>query len=93
MTTPEAWIFETELSLRQAVDDEPDARVDLGGTGGREDDVVDAPVGRDRGQAALGEHEHEGHVDAGRVEDLAQRLRAGEVLAGVDEDQIGRSAR
>ena len=44
-----------------------------------EDDVVDAPVGRDRRQAALGDDEHERSVEARRVEDLAQRLRADEV--------------
>ena len=77
------------LLLGQAADDEPDARIHLGRTGGLEHHVVDAPVGADRGQAALGEHQHERHGDAGGAQDLAQRLGAGEVGAGIDEDEVG----
>ena len=72
-----------------AADGEPDARVDLGGAGCVEHDVVDAPVGRDRGEPALGEDEDERHGEAGRAQDLAERLRAGQVGAGVEEHQIG----
>ena len=90
MTTPEVWIFESRPAPAvMPADREPDAGVDLGGTGRHEDHVVDAPVGRDRGEAALGERRAERHVEARRVEDLAQRLRADEIDARVDEDHVG----
>jgi len=67
---------------------EPDAGIRFGGTGGREDDVIDTPVGRDCGQAALGEDEDERNGHARRGEDLAQGLRAGEILASIHKYEV-----
>ena len=52
-------------------------------------DVVDAPVGRDGREAALGDDEDERDGQPGRAEDLRECLRTGEVRACVEEDEIG----
>ena len=62
--------------------------VDLGRAGGVEQDVVDAPVGRQRDQPALGEDGDERGGDAGGGEQAAQRAGLDEVVAGVDEDDV-----
>ena len=62
--------------------------VDLGRAGGVEQDVVDAPVGRQRDQPALGQDGDQRGGDAGGGEQAAQRAGLDEVVAGVDEDDV-----
>ena len=68
---------------------ELDAGLELGGAAGVEHDVVHAPVVADDGQAALGHDQQDGDVGAGGADQAAQVARAGEVLAAVDEQQVG----
>ena len=63
--------------------------LELGRAGGVEQDVVHAPVGGDDGQAALGDDEQHRHVGAGGADQPAQVAGVGEVLAAVDEQQVG----
>ena len=72
-----------------AADREPDPRLELGGTAGVQHDVVHAPVVGDDGEAALGDDEQHGRVGAGGADQAAQVARGGEVLAPVDEDEVG----
>ena len=52
-------------------------------------DVVHAPVVGDDGEAALGDDEQDRDVGAGGADQAAQVARGGEVLAAVDEQQVG----
>ena len=81
------------LRRLRTADREPDARVDLGRTRVLEHDVVDAPVGRDRREAALGHDQQQRHRQPGRAQDLREGLGAGEVRARVEEDEVGLGAR
>ena len=69
--------------------DEPDPRLELGGAGGVQHDVVHAPVVRDDGQAALGDDEQHRDVGAGGADQPAQVARVGELEPAVDEQQVG----
>src|SRR3712207_1850914 len=62
--------------------------VDLGRAGGVEQDVVDAPVGGERDEAALGEDRHERGGHAGGGEQAAEGARLDEVVPGVDEHDV-----
>ena len=53
---------------------QPQPGLDLGRPGGVEDDVVDAPVAGDAGQAALGDDDDQRDRDARGADDPAQRL-------------------
>jgi len=68
---------------------EPEPGLHLGRTGGGEQDVVQGPVGADRGQAALGDHGQHRAVGAGRLQQLDGRLGVGQFGAGVDEHDVG----
>ena len=74
---------------RLAADDEPEPGIHLGGPRGVEDDVVDAPLRVDRCETALREDDDEGGAGSRRREDLAQRLRGGQIGARVDDDGVG----
>ena len=67
---------------------EPDPGIDLGRSGRGQDDVVDAPVGGDRGQAALGDDEDDRHLDPGVLDQPAQPAHRREVVAPVDEQDV-----
>ena len=67
---------------------EPDPGVDLGRAGRRQDDVVDAPVGGDGGQAALGDDQDDRNLDAGVLDQPAQPADGREVVAPVDEQDV-----
>src|SRR3954451_12350336 len=67
-------------------------RVDLGGAGGVEQHVVDAPVGRQRHQPALGEDGDQRGGHAGGGQQAAQRAGLDEVVPRVDEDDVPRVA-
>ncbi|CAM5643041.1 hypothetical protein SVIOM74S_04006 [Streptomyces violarus] len=68
---------------------QPQPGLDLGGAGGVEQDVVDAPVGGDGGEAALRDDEDERAAGAGRAEQLTQAADLRQVAAAVDEDDVG----
>ena len=73
----------------EPADREPDPGLELGGAAGVEDDVVHAPVVGDDGEAALGDDEQDRDVGAGGADQPAQVAGCGEVLAAVDEDEVG----
>ena len=73
----------------RAADREADPGVELGRAAGVEDDVVHAPVVGDDGEAALGDDEQDRGVGAGGADQPAQVAGRGEVLAPVDEDEVG----
>src|SRR5690606_27143398 len=68
---------------------EPQPRLDLGRARGVQQDVVDAPVGGDGGQAALGDHQYQGAAGPGRAQQLAQAADLRQVAPAVDEDDVG----
>ena len=68
---------------------QPEPGLHLGGAGGVEDDVVDAPVAGDAGQTALGDDDDQRDRDARGADDPAQRLGHRELAAGVDDDDVG----
>ena len=76
-------------SLREAALRQPQPGLDLGRAGGVEQDVVDAPLGGDGGEAALGHDEEHRAVDPGGAEQPAQRPDVREVAAAVDEHGVG----
>ena len=73
----------------EAADGELDAGLELGGAAGVQHDVVHAPVVGDDGQAALGGDEEDGDLGAGGADQPAQVTGVGEVLATVDEEEVG----
>ena len=79
---------ESSLRARQAAGGDPDARIDLGRTGGLEEHVVHAPVGRDHGQAALGDDQQHRLVRPGGPDQPAQVACLGELAAAVDHQQV-----
>ena len=68
--------------------DQPQPGLDLGGAGVLEEDVLDRPLGVDRGQAALGEDRDDRRGGAGGADDAAQRAGLDERGARVDEDDV-----
>ena len=72
----------------RAGDREPQPGVDLGGSGAVEDDVVDAPLAGQPGQAALGEDGDQRAGQPGRPQHAAQGLGLRQLGAGVDEDDL-----
>jgi hypothetical protein len=73
-----------------APEQQPQPGVDLGGAGGVEHDVVDAPVRGDRDEPALGGDEQDRYVDPGRADEAAQAAHGRQVAASVDEHGLGR---
>jgi hypothetical protein len=73
----------------EAADGEPEAGLHLGGAGGVEEDVVDAPVGGHGGQAALGDDQDQRAAGPGGAQELAEAADLREVAAAVDEDHVG----
>ncbi len=73
----------------QPADRQLDPGLELGRAAGVQDDVVHAPVVGDDGEAALGDDQQHRHVGAGGADQPAQVAGVGEVLAAVDEDQVG----
>ncbi|MDQ1549718.1 MAG: hypothetical protein QOD27_1376 [Microbacteriaceae bacterium] len=67
---------------------QPDAGIHFSRPRRFEDDIVDSPVGVDRRETALGEDQHQRNSDTGGVQDLAQRLGAGQVLSRIHENQV-----
>ena len=79
------------LVVLEATGGEPQPGLDLGGTGGLEQHLVDAPLGRDAGQAALGEDRRcSGDRHARGAQHAAQRAGHGEVATGVEQDRVTR---
>ncbi len=76
------------VGRRDAADAEPQASLELGRAGAREDDVVHAPVGRGDGEAALGQDQDQRALDAGGADDPGQAADLREVVAPVDEHGI-----
>ena len=74
--------------LGAAPQHETDACIHLSGTGRVEQYIVDAPVVGNRRESALGENGKQRHVDAGGVQNRAQRPGGEQVGAGVDEDDL-----
>ena len=72
----------------ELADREAQPGVDLGGAGGVEHDVVDAPLGVDADEAALGRDEQDRDVDAGRAQQAGEAADLREVAAAVDEDRV-----
>ena len=68
---------------------ELDPGLELGRAAGVQHDVVHAPVVGDDGEPALGDHEQHRDVGAGGADQAAQVARVGELLAAVDEQQVG----
>ena len=73
-----------------AADREPDPGLELGRTAGVQHHVVHAPVVGDDRETALGDDEEDRRVGTGRADQPAEVARGGEVLATVDEDEVGR---
>ena len=73
----------------QPADGQLDPGLELGRAAGVQHDVVHAPVVGDDGEAALGDDQQHGYVGAGGADQPAQVAGVGEVLAAVDEDQVG----
>jgi hypothetical protein len=74
----------------QPIQCEPDARIHLRGAGRLEHDIRDTPVAVDRREPALGDDQKKRNGHAGGDQNLAERLRSGEIASRVDEDQIAR---
>ena len=93
MTTPDVWMRSVGCVAAHPADGEPDARVDLGGAGVSSMTSSTPQSGDDRGEAALGDDEQERHREARRVQDLAERLRAGQVVRASTKTRsaLGRS--
>ncbi len=71
-------------------DGEPDPGLDLGGSGRLHDHVVDAPLGVDRREPALGYDREERAVQAGRVQQPAHAPGVRQVTPGVHQHRVGR---
>ena len=69
---------------------ETQPRLDLGRAGRVEQDVVDAPLGGDGGEAALGDDEEERAVHAGRADQPAQAADVRQVATAVHEHGVDR---
>ncbi len=74
----------------EPADGEPQPGLDLGRAGGVEHDVVDAPVGGDGGEAALGDHEQQRAVTPVVRSSRHSVADVGEVAAPVDQTASGR---
>ena len=61
----------------------------LGGAGGGEEEIGDAPLRRGGRQPTLAEHDDDGGGDACGTERLGDARGQGEIEAGVDDDDIG----
>ena len=72
-----------------AADGQPDPGLHLGGTGCVHNHVVDAPLGVDRREPALGHDREERAVQAGRLQQAADALGVHELTAGVHQHGIG----
>ena len=81
MTTPEAWIFDDDCSCTCRPMASRMRVSTSAGPGALEHHIGGAPLGAHRGEAALGEHEHDGNTDAGGLQNLAERPGAREVSA------------
>jgi hypothetical protein len=72
----------------QPTDSQAESRFDLAGTGGVEDEIVDAPFRRHRDETALGDDRDERCVCTGRTQEAAERPGMDEVPPGVDENGV-----
>ena len=68
---------------------QPQPRLDLGGSRGVEQHVVDAPVRGDGRETALGDDEDQRAAGSGGPQQLAQAADLRQVTAAVDEDHVG----
>ena len=71
-----------------APDGEPQPGLDLRRPGRVENHIVGAPVGRHRGQAALGQHGQQRDLYARGPQQPAQLPGADEVAPGIDQDGV-----
>ncbi len=74
---------------QRAPDRQPQPGLDLGRSGGGQQDVVRTPLGRDGCEPALGDHEQHGGRDPGRAHQPAQRAGRREVASSVDQHDVG----
>ncbi len=73
----------------EPADGQLDPGLELGRSAGVQDDVVHAPVVLHDRETALGADQQHRDVGAGRADQPAQVACVGEVLAAVDEEQVG----
>ena len=83
------WITGSTLDGHAGAHRQPQPDVDLGRAGGGEQQVVEAPVGGQRGQPALAGDHQQRRLLAGGLDQPAQRPGADQVATGVEQDHVG----
>ena len=79
------------VAVLAAADEQAQSGVDLGGAGAGQQDLVQAPLGVHRDQAALVDDGHHRHRGPGGAQQAAEAARGGQVGPRIDDRDVRRS--